>query len=128
MDDVLTAYRLLVADVYELAGTSRRTSEAIAAGAGQTAARWHVLSVLSDAPRTAAGTARRLGLARQSVQRVADDLVAAGLLARAANPDHRPAPLLSVTDEGAGRSRTSSGGATTSAHGCWRPRARPRPS
>ncbi|MGY1708079.1 MarR family winged helix-turn-helix transcriptional regulator [Geodermatophilus sp. SYSU D00758] len=100
MDDVLAAYRLLVADVYELAGASRRTSEAIAAGAGQTAARWHVLSVLSDAPRTVADAARRLGLARQSVQRVADDLVAAGLLVRTPNPDHRTAPLLSVTAEG----------------------------
>ncbi|MGX5657977.1 MarR family winged helix-turn-helix transcriptional regulator [Geodermatophilus nigrescens] len=101
MTDVQEAYRLLVADVYELAGTSRRTSEAIAATAGQTTARWHVLSVLSGAPSTVAAVARRLGLARQSVQRVADDLVTDGLADRAPNPDHRTAPLLELT--GAGR-------------------------
>ncbi|SFT44616.1 DNA-binding transcriptional regulator, MarR family [Geodermatophilus amargosae] len=101
MTDVQEAYRLLVADVYELAGTSRRTSEAIAATTGQTSARWHVLSVLSGGPATVATVARRLGLARQSVQRVGDDLVADGLVARHDNPDHRTAPLLALT--GAGR-------------------------
>ncbi|WP_369257691.1 MarR family winged helix-turn-helix transcriptional regulator [Geodermatophilus amargosae] len=100
MTDVQEAYRLLVADVYELAGVSRRTSEAIAATTGQTTARWHVLSVLSGAPATVATVARRLGLTRQSVQRVADDLLTDGLVSRAANPDHRTAPLLAVTDPG----------------------------
>ena len=79
------AYRLLIADVYELEGTSRRTSESIAAMAGQTTARWHVLSVLSTAPATVATVARRLGLARQSVQRVADGLLADGLLTKLEN-------------------------------------------
>src|SRR3712207_3495790 len=74
----LDAYRLLIADVYELAGESRRTSEALAREVGQSAARWHVLSVVSDGPRTVGSASRRLGLARQSVQRVVDDLVAAG--------------------------------------------------
>jgi len=73
-------YRLLMADVYELAGLSRRTSEAIARELGQTVARWHVLSVLSAGPCTVPATARRLGLTRQGVQRVADDLLAARLL------------------------------------------------
>ena len=67
---------------------------------GQTTARWNVLSVLSDAPRSVASAARRLGLARQSVQRVADDLVAAGSLRREANPADARAPLLSLTDAG----------------------------
>jgi DNA-binding MarR family transcriptional regulator len=94
------AYRLLIADVYELAGESRRTSEALAGEVGQTAARWHVLSVLSDGPRTAAGAARRLGLARQSVQRVVTDLVEADLARLRANPDHARAPLVELTAEG----------------------------
>jgi DNA-binding MarR family transcriptional regulator len=100
MDD-LDAYRLLIADVYELAGESRRTSEALARGVGQSAARWHVLSVVSDGPRTVPGAARRLGLARQSVQRVVDELVAAGLLELRANPDHARSPLVAVTAAGA---------------------------
>jgi len=100
MDD-LDAYRLLIADVYELAGESRRTSEAMAREDGQSAARWHVLSVVSDGPRTVPGAARRLGLARQSVQRVVDELAAAGLLELRANPDHARSPLVAVTVAGA---------------------------
>ena len=95
-----TGYRLLVADVYELAGESRRTSEALAREVGQSAARWHVLSVVSDGPRTVASAARRLGLARQSVQRVVDELVAAGQLELRSNPDHARSPLVTITTTG----------------------------
>ena len=97
----LAAYRLLIADVYELAGESRRTSEVLAREAELSAARWHVLSVVSDGPRTVASAARRLGLARQSVQRVVDDLVAAGQVELRANPDHVRAPLVALTAAGA---------------------------
>jgi DNA-binding MarR family transcriptional regulator len=93
-------YRLLMADVYELAGLSRRTSEAIARELGQTVARWHVLSVLSAGPCTVPATARRLGLTRQGVQRVADDLLAARLLQASPNPDHLRSPLLTLTNRG----------------------------
>ena len=87
-------YRLLMADVYELAGLSRRTSAAIAKELGQTVARWHVLSVVSAGPSTVPAIARRLGLTRQGVQRVADDLLAAHLLKASPNPDHVRSPLL----------------------------------
>lgn len=99
-DDLVEAYRLLVADVYELAGSSRRKSEVLAREVGQTSARWNLLSVVSDGPRSVASAARRLGLARQSVQRVANDLVCAGALCREADPADARAPLLVLTDEG----------------------------
>jgi DNA-binding MarR family transcriptional regulator len=99
MDDV-EDYRLLMADVYELAGLSRRTSEAIARTAGQTAARWHVLSVLSDGPRTVPSVARRLGLAPQSVQRVVADLLADGQVETRPNPDHARSVLITLTARG----------------------------
>ncbi|WP_327040945.1 MarR family transcriptional regulator [Micromonospora ureilytica] len=98
--DRVDAYRLLMADVYELAGESRRSSEELAREAGQTAARWHVMSVLSDGARTVASAARRLGLARQSVQRVVDDLAQAGMVELHDNPDHRRAPLVTLTKGG----------------------------
>jgi DNA-binding MarR family transcriptional regulator len=98
-------YQLLMADVYELAGLSRRTSEAIAKELGQTVARWHVLSVVSTGscsagPYTVPAIARRLGLTRQGVQRVADDLLAARLLQASPNPDHVRSPLLTLTSRG----------------------------
>ncbi len=46
----LVAHRLLIAEVYELAGESRRSSETQTRELGQTAARWNVLSVVSDVP------------------------------------------------------------------------------
>ncbi|MFE9914205.1 MarR family winged helix-turn-helix transcriptional regulator [Micromonospora sp. NPDC005553] len=98
--DRVDAYRLLMADVYELAGESRRSSEDLAQEEGQTAARWHVMSVLSDGSRTVASAARRLGLARQSVQRVVDDLAHAGTVELHDNPDHRRAPLVTLTEAG----------------------------
>ena len=101
MTETPESYRLLVADVYELAGHSRRSSEALARTTGQTIARWHVLSVVSDGPRTVASAARRLGLARQSVQRVVDGLVADGDLELRDNPDHARAPLVAITPAGA---------------------------
>jgi DNA-binding MarR family transcriptional regulator len=100
MDAELEGYRLLVADVYELAGESRRTSQGIARQTGLSVARWHVLSVVSDGPRTVASAARRLGLARQSVQRVVDDLVATAQVELRSNPDHARAPLVALTDDG----------------------------
>ncbi len=99
-DPAAEAYRMLVADVYELAGRSRATSEAIAQRHQQTAARWHLLSVLQHEAATVPGIARRLGQSRQSVQRVADDLIAAGCVRPAANPGHRRSPLLRLTAVG----------------------------
>lgn len=93
-------YRLLMADVYELAGTSRRSSDALAAEHGQTAARWHVMSVLSDEPASVSAAARRLGLTRQSVQRTVGDLVRAGQIELTPDPADRRAPLASLTPAG----------------------------
>jgi len=94
------AYRSLMADVYELAGRSRATSESFARRCGQSAARWHVLSVVLEEPRTVPGIADRLGLSRQSVQRVVDDLATAGLVQRAENPRHRRSRLVAITASG----------------------------
>jgi DNA-binding MarR family transcriptional regulator len=94
------AYRLLIADVYELAGLSRRLSDRDAAAHGTTTARWHVLSVVSDRPATVPAIAGRLGLVRQAVQRITDELVAAGELERRDNPAHARSPLVAITAAG----------------------------
>jgi DNA-binding MarR family transcriptional regulator len=99
-EETAQSYRLLIAEVYELAGRSRATSEVIARRHGQTTARWHVMSVLEDREVTVPSIARRLGQARQSVQRVADDLVAAGCVQAVDNPDHQRSPLLRLTGHG----------------------------
>jgi DNA-binding MarR family transcriptional regulator len=44
--------------------------------------------------------ARRIGLTRQSVQRVADEIVAEELASFEPNPDHQRSPLLILTSDG----------------------------
>lgn len=65
-------------------------------------AREQLLGALQDAgaPRTVSQLSRDLGLTRQAVQRVADDLVEVGLAAYSPNPEHARAKLLSPTNRG----------------------------
>jgi DNA-binding MarR family transcriptional regulator len=90
----------LVAEVFELAGALRRDGEAIAKLAGQTQARWQVMWIAATGRLSVAMIARRLGLTRQSVQRVADEIVAGDLASFEPNPDHQRSPLLILTPAG----------------------------
>ena len=94
------AFSELVVHLLRLNGILAAEGEALARPAGQTTARWQVLAMVEDAPHTVARIAKTLGLARQSVQRVADALEAAGLVRYVDNPNHRRARLVSLTDEG----------------------------
>jgi DNA-binding MarR family transcriptional regulator len=91
---------LIVADVFELAGRFREEGEAIAKTVGQTQARWQVMSAASADPRTVPQIARRLGVTRQNVQRIADLLVKESWASFAANPDHKGSPYLVLTARG----------------------------
>lgn len=90
----------LVADVFELAAALRRDGETIAKLAGQTQARWQVMWTAASGRLSVAMIARRLGITRQSVQRVADAIVAEGLASFEPNPDHQRSPLLILTPAG----------------------------
>lgn len=70
---------------------------------GLSHARARVLATLAeqDGPRTVSQLARVLGVARQGVQRLMDDLSAAGLVAFQDNPGHARAKLASLTERGA---------------------------
>jgi DNA-binding MarR family transcriptional regulator len=90
----------LAADLFELAGTMRKDGEEIARGAGQTQARWQVMWIAATGRLSAASIARRLGVTRQNVQRLADVLVQEGIATYEPNPDHRRSPLLILTERG----------------------------
>ncbi len=64
---------------------------------GQSMARWQVLNTASSGEWTVPDIARRLGLTRQSVQRVAHALVEDDLASFARNPDRRNSPYLQLT-------------------------------
>jgi DNA-binding MarR family transcriptional regulator len=91
---------LLIADIYETAGALRQRGDRIASIAGQTHARWQVLSVLSDGEWTVPRIARRLGVTRQAVQRTADQLSDDGLVEFELNPNHERSPLTRPTVAG----------------------------
>jgi DNA-binding MarR family transcriptional regulator len=91
---------LLVADVFEAAGVLRRYGERTAATAGQTQARWQLLSVVSDGDWTVPAAADRLGTSRQAVQRIANELADEGLAAFEDNPRHRRSPFLRLSADG----------------------------
>jgi DNA-binding MarR family transcriptional regulator len=81
-------------------GQVLEVAEELARPVGLTAARWQVLGAVLAEPLPVAGIARVMGLARQSVQRIADLLVEQGLADYQPNPAHRRAKLLSATDAG----------------------------
>jgi DNA-binding MarR family transcriptional regulator len=87
--------------VFQLDGLFSAAGDALARPAGQTSARWQVMAAIEDGPATVAQIARRLRLARQSVQRVADLLETDGIAAYEDNPGHRRAKLLRLTGKGA---------------------------
>ncbi|MFD6279292.1 MarR family winged helix-turn-helix transcriptional regulator [Streptomyces sp. NPDC060209] len=86
--------------VFRLNGQFLSLAEELAGPAGLTAARWQVLGAVLTEPLPVSGIARAMGITRQSVQRIADLLVAGGLAEYVANPAHRRAKLLRPTAEG----------------------------
>lgn len=98
--DSIPLLSLIVADIFELAGRFRGEGETIAAKAGQTQARWQVMSAASSGLLTVPQIARRLGVTRQNVQRIADLLVSENWASFAENPDHRSSPHLVLNKRG----------------------------
>jgi DNA-binding MarR family transcriptional regulator len=85
---------------FKLNGQFLTLAGELARPAGLTAAWWQVLGAVLGGPLPVAGIAREMGMARQSVQRVADILVERGLAEYRDNPAHRRAKLLVPTEEG----------------------------
>ncbi len=90
----------LVLATFALNGRFLAAADEIARPAGLTAARWQVLGAVLHEPRTVSGIARVMGLARQSVQPIANLLVEQGLAEFRDNPGHRRAKLLAATEAG----------------------------
>ena len=95
-----SAFTELILEVFRLNGRLLSAGDALTRPVGQTSARWQVLGSLEEGGRTVSDISRRMGLARQSVQRTADVLQAEGLLAYVENPAHRRAKLATLTSRG----------------------------
>lgn len=90
----------LAKTTFRLHGQLVAIGEVLARPSGMTGASWQVLAAVLRCPLPVADVAREIGVTRQSVQRVADLLVAQGLADYQPNPRHRRAKLLTVTPAG----------------------------
>ena len=97
-----TALTDLVLDLFRLANRMLVAGDRLVTGLGLTSARWQVLGavVYAERPQPVAWLARDLGANRQNVQRIINDLEAAGLVGFETNPHHRRAQLVVLTDKG----------------------------
>ncbi len=83
------------------AGVLSDAGDELVADLGLSAARALLLDDLATGgSRSVSQIARGLGLSRQAVQRVADDLVVRELAAYRRNPEHARAQLLDMTEQG----------------------------
>jgi len=97
--DALTS---LILEVFRLNGCLIAAGDDLVADLGLTSARWQVLGAIALAPaaETVARLARAMGLQRQGVQRIVNELAAEGVLTLEDNPHHRRAKLVRLTRKG----------------------------
>jgi DNA-binding MarR family transcriptional regulator len=92
----------LILDLFRLNSLILTAGDRLVAPLKLTSARWQILGamVAAERPLPVAWLARGMGANRQNVQRIINDLHKAGLVAFAANPHHRRAQLVVLTDKG----------------------------
>jgi DNA-binding MarR family transcriptional regulator len=94
----------LVLETFRLNGRLLVAGDALIADVGLTSARWQVLGAmaLSPVPLPVAHIARNMGLTRQAVQRLVNEMKRDGLVRFGANPHHQRAKLVLPTPLGQG--------------------------
>ncbi len=92
----------LILEVFRLNGRLLEAGDALLADTGLTSARWQVLGAiaLSTVPLPVSHIARNMGLSRQAVQRLANEMEKDGLVFFAQNPHHERAKLVLLTPRG----------------------------
>jgi len=78
----------------------RGRAEATANSVGETFARTQVLATMVENRCTLSSVARQLGITRQSVRSIVQQLSARGLVEQIENPAHKSAPLFGATPAG----------------------------
>jgi DNA-binding MarR family transcriptional regulator len=99
LQDAITG---LVLETFRLNGRLLARGDALVADLGLTSARWQVLGAmaLSPVPLSVAHVARNMGLTRQAVQRLVNEMERGGLVRFAPNPHHQRAKLVLLSATG----------------------------
>lgn len=89
----------LILEAFRLNGQLLDAGDRLTAPVGLTSARWQILGAIEGEgrPLTVAQVGRRMGLSRQAVQRVVNDLEGLGFVTLETNPDHKRAKLIVLT-------------------------------
>lgn len=92
----------LILDVFRLNGRLQIAGDRLVADLGLTSARWQILGAIAYAekPETVAWHARNMGVHRQGVQRIVNELATEGIVAFHSNPQHKRAQLVDLTSKG----------------------------
>jgi DNA-binding MarR family transcriptional regulator len=92
----------LILDLFRVNSLILTAGDRLVARLGLTSARWQILGAMAAAERAqpVAWLARDMGANRQNVQRIINDLHKEGLVTFEANPHHRRAQLVILTDKG----------------------------
>ena len=92
----------LILRIFRVNGALLAAGDRLVAELGLTSARWQLLGGLADQEESlsVAQLARKMGLTRQAVQRIANELEAEGVVAFRANPRHKRAQLIELTTHG----------------------------
>lgn len=92
----------LVLETFRLNGRLLASGDKLVEPLGLSSARWQVLGAIhfAETPQPVAWLARNMGLSRQGVQRIANELEKDGLVSFEPNPHHRRANLVVMTRKG----------------------------
>jgi DNA-binding MarR family transcriptional regulator len=94
----------LILEIFRVNGRLLAAGDELAEPVGLTSARWQVLGAIALAmsPQPVANLARNMGLTRQAVQRLVNELAAEGFVEFEDNPHHQRAKLVVLTKKGRG--------------------------
>lgn len=92
----------LILETFRLNGAMLDAGNQLTKPFGLTSARWQVMGAIDlvGHSMTVAQIARRMGLSRQGVQRIVNELEKLGMLALEPNLDHKRASLVSMSEKG----------------------------
>src|ERR1700761_4307453 len=97
-----TALTDLALELFSLSNHMLTAGDRLVAELGLTSARWQVLGTIAAAerPQSVSWLARDMSANRQNLQRIVNDLAEQGLVMFEANPHHRRAQLVVLTEKG----------------------------
>jgi DNA-binding MarR family transcriptional regulator len=93
-------FRQLTRSVFAAQSSVLRYGDVANAAFGQSSARWRVMFRIAEGDGSVAEIARATDYTRQSIQRLADTLVADGLATYAPDPHDRRRQIIALTTEG----------------------------